>query len=480
MKSASSNPEPKSARGVQNKPANPVADLGAKAQLGQSAKVTRLQSLIALESDTRAAATEKELSYIIANESRNVISARQIFVLRRSGRSKYRIVSISSLGSVERNALLVRAIENMVGQLGKKGRLDDASAFNLSDVADGESADWKNYPFHELLWQPLGSAVAPRFAGMLMVREKPWQDKELTISKHLAEIYAHAWRGLKGNGDRWLKPRTVPKRLLAAGTAVAIVACGFIPVPLTTLAPAEITARDATVIAAPMNGIVDTVLVEPNATVTRGQALVQYIDTNLRNEVKVAESKVKIAEARERQFNQGAFFDERSKHELNVATNELELARAELSYSRDLLSKTTIVAPAAGVALFKDTDEWQGRPVETGLRILRIADPANVELEIQLPVADAIVVEPGSRIRFFLDTSPLDPVEATLVRSSYEASPTPAGPLAYTLTGRIKTDSQERPRVGLRGVAQIFGKEVPLYFFLFRKPIAALRQFIGF
>ena len=51
--------------------------------------------------------------------------------------------------------------------------------------------------------------------------------------------------------------------------------------------------------------------------------------------------------------------------------------------------------------------------------------------------------------------------------------------LAYTVTAKIEQEDIQ-PRIGLRGSAKIFGDEVRLFFYLFRKPIIVLRQTLGF
>jgi hypothetical protein len=38
---------------------------------------------------------------------------------------------------------------------------------------------------------------------------------------------------------------------------------------------------------------------------------------------------------------------------------------------------------------------------------------------------------------------------------------------------------QKLPRIGHRGTAQLIGEWVPLGFYLFRRPIAAARQYLG-
>jgi hypothetical protein len=61
---------------------------------------------------------------------------------------------------------------------------------------------------------------------------------------------------------------------------------------------------------------------------------------------------------------------------------------------------------------------------------------------------------------------------------SYHATEKPGGLLAYTVRvdpiGEGKTE-----RIGLRGTAQISGEQVSLGFYLFRRPIAGLRQYLG-
>lgn len=441
-------------------------------------KIARLQGLITLQADVRKATTLRELTYIIANDTRNTIQARQIFVIRRRHAKRMEMLAISSLAQVERNAPLVRAFEKLAVRFANRADLRAPQSMSLCNDPSAGGSEFRSYPFSELLWLPLSSEHSPGFSGMLLAREVPWSDKDIAIGEHLAEIYAYAWTKIAG--PRTLKASRLP-RWLVYGSAVALLAlAGLIPVPLTTLAPARIDGRDAVVVTAPIDGIIDQVLAQPNAAVSQGQPLVRYVDVTLRNEVEIAARKVDVASARERQLAHGAFADASAKHQLAIAQSELKLAKAELAYNRELLSKAVLHAETAGVAVYEDPDEWNGRPVKTGLRIMRIADPGRMELRMELPIADAIVAKPGSRVRFFRDSSPLEPIEATLKRTSYEATRTTRDVLAYTLVAELDANEPlEDLRIGLRGVAQVYGEDVPLFFFLFRKPIAALRQYIG-
>ena len=69
-------------------------------------------------------------------------------------------------------------------------------------------------------------------------------------------------------------------------------------------------------------------------------------------------------------------------------------------------------------------------------------------------------------------------VEATLTSASFHATLDATGSLSY----RVKADfaaNDDKPRIGLRGTAQVHGEKVLLAYYLFRKPLSAIRQWTG-
>jgi len=144
----------------------------------------------------------------------------------------------------------------------------------------------------------------------------------------------------------------------------------------------------------------------------------------------------------------------------------------------DWLARTELKAPHAGIAVFSDVNDWIGRPVTIGERILMIADPEQVELEVQLPIADAIKLELGAEVQFFLNVDPANPVTASLYYSAYQAEVTPDDMLAYRLKATF-TPTTKLPRIGLKGTAKVFGAKVPLIYYILRRPLATLRLWIG-
>lgn len=137
-----------------------------------------------------------------------------------------------------------------------------------------------------------------------------------------------------------------------------------------------------------------------------------------------------------------------------------------------------MTAPRDGIAIFESVEDWVGRPLKVGERIMVIADPAAVELELRLPVADAIELEPGAAVQFFLNVAPQDPLAGVLSFSSYRATPAEDGALAYRLRARF-ADGVAPPRIGLKGTAKVMGEQVSLAYLLLRRPLAVLRRWVG-
>jgi hypothetical protein len=176
---------------------------------------------------------------------------------------------------------------------------------------------------------------------------------------------------------------------------------------------------------------------------------------------------------------QDAFVDARSKAERATKEALLRKKQAELAYSREEYDKINVVADRPGIAIFNSPDDWIARPVSLGQRILLIADPKRVAIEAMLPIKDALETRSGARVQVFLDNSPLDPLEGTVLRTSYDASPTADGVMAFRVRVMLN-DDQRTPRIGAHGVSKIYGESVALFFYLFRRPLTVLRQTIGF
>ncbi len=435
-----------------------------------------LLALLKVEADARDALNERDLVLLMSNETRKLTRARQVFVLQPGMSGRLEVRGISSVPSVDRTTPLVALIEDAVRAAASKSAVSGGGTIAFAGGAAGTGAE--SYPFRSLYFLPLRHGSAPSRGGLVLAREEPWGEQDLVVAKRLSSAYAHALGALKGPAKKrlWTPSRLQTLLLFAAALAALL----FIEVPLRALAPVEVIARDPFVVAAPIDGVIEAIPVEPNQKVKAGDILVKLADTTLKNRFEVADREVQVAEARLKQSNQIAFSDSRGMHEIGIARAELSLKLAERDFARDLLAKTQIAAPHEGLAIYSDRRDLIGRPVAVGERILEIAEPAKIEARIDLPVADAIALTPGASVKLFLDSDPLRPWPATVQRADYKAKIGENDIVSFRVVAAVTAQpDRPLPRLGVRGTAQVSGGDVSLGLYLFRRPITYLRQWIG-
>jgi hypothetical protein len=435
-----------------------------------------LKLILQIERDARRAKTIPELRFLIANETRRIIGSRQVFLLQPYG-GTYRVTAISSLTNVDRQSPLVQWIEKRATQIALSKKLTTTLMLNLK--ADTNSLDEaaKIFPFPEASITRIANQKDQELGLLIATRETPFSENDGVLQQRLSETFGHAWDALGG-----LK-KTLSARLRSpmiwASSAVMIGCIGFLPIPMTALAPAEVAPLEPMIIAAPIDGSIDQVLVNPNKAVKEGDVLFRYVDTQAKGALDVAEREVAVAEAKLRQASQMAFVDPAAKRELAIARTELRLKKAEQAFAADVFERTTVRAPKDGLAVFADKRELIGRPVTAGMRVMELADPNKTLFKLQVPADDALVLTVGAKVRIFMDADPLNPVIAKVTRAAPMARPNEGGGLSFR-TEAVLTDESSMPPLGHRGTAQISGEKVSLAFYLLRRPLAAFRQRIGF
>lgn len=441
----------------------------------QNPVVNSLLMLLELQRQAWRFTAAPELRYHIVNQTRRLIVYRQAAFLTLPDGRRPALEAVSNIAVLEPNAPYARWLEDAVRAVAVG---PDARTVHVVDPAALPPAvrgAWGEWGPAQALWCPLAGPDGVPRAGLWLGRDEPWTDSDILLLGHLTEGYGHAWWALAGKRTRKRGVRRVALPLLALGLTGGVLA---LPVPMSTLAPAEIRASDPVIVAAPLDGVIERFLVQPNALVTAGQPLFSFDATVLRSRHEVAAKGLTQAEAELLSASQAAFADPQTKARVAQLRAQVELRRAELKLARDLLDRVTVRAERAGIAVFTDVNDWLGKPVTVGERVLTLADPQAPEIDIQVPVGDALVLEEGSEVELFLNIDPLRPLRARLTHASYEAGLSAAGVLSYRVKAAL-LPGEPPPRIGLRGTAKILGERVPLALYLFRRPLALLRQTLG-
>jgi len=435
-------------------------------------------ALLRLEGDLRRVSTFTELAHFVANEPRALLGAQQVCVMEKNRRDRFIAKAVSSISIVDRSAPVVHWFERVLYHLAQSHEISDLIAFDANAFGLSLSDHPESFRLGSLIWVPFVECDGVVRAGMMLARTAPWTDKDKAVAGFIGRAISHTWQAHRGIGRQFQSFSVMtPKRVALAGAVV--VALGLLPVSMTALAPVEVVARNPFIVTTSVAGVVEDVVVAPNARVDKGDVLATLNDTAFRNAYDLSVREVQVAEARYKKAAQLAFLDSRGRQEIGVTHAELQVKLAERTYAKAMLERTKIKAGSAGVATFTSATDLIGVPLKVGEKLMEIASPEQFEFRIHLPVSDAIVLKPHARVKIFLDSDPLNPVEAQLVRADYRAKRTKTDTMAFRLVARRLDDTQPAVRLGVRGTAQVYSDHVTLAFYLFRRPLGVVRQWAG-
>jgi hypothetical protein len=444
----------------------------------QITTLIHLAALTHLEGQIRVAKTIQELQFLSVNETRRLIPYEQAYLFSApdSANEAYRVLNASSVAVVDRDAPMIVWLEQAVRALRRAGTVGEQPMVVTEEMFPNSlRSGWREFVKGQVFWCPLQHPDETVLGAWWFDRDFPWQENDVAIVHRLAGSYAYAWKALSKKERSWSKKIRRPAWWLLPA---ALIAALCLPIRMSSMAPVKVMAKDPVVVSAPIDGVIADVLVHPNQMVKSGTSLFRYEDTGLRNQFLVAEKQLTVARAEQSQAIQAGFGDPQRKAEVPLKEAEIDLRQTELNYAKEMLDQVEVIAPQAGLLLYSDKSDWIGRPVTVGERIMEIADPKQIELRIDLPVADAMVLKDGADALVFLNALALESFPATIVHASYNAEVLPGDVLAYRVTAQL-TQPDPRIRIGWQGTAKVYGEQGPLAYLLLRRPLTALRQWAG-
>ena len=414
---------------------------------------------------------------MLVNDSRALLSYRQAALwLTGDG-----LRALSGLAQPELNAPYAQWLARLCAFL-HENHSATAALLSSRDLPPALAEQWGEWLPPLVYWQPLGDV-----GGVLFAMDSPWDESAVALCAEWAETWTHAWRSRRQSGHAPISRLRTLWSEQGAQTwyrrprlwlLVIVLLVALFPVRLSVLAPAELVAAHPDVVRAPLDGVIGQFLVEPNQAVTAGQPLFEFDPAPLQAQLQVAAQTLATAEAEYRQNASLAVSDDRSKAQLSTLVGRIAEKRAEVDYLQGQLQRTRVTAARAGVVVLDDVSEWIGKPVQVGERILRIANPADVEVEAWLPMADALQFAEHAPVQVYLSAAPLNSLNAQLRYLGFEAQPRPDGTYAYRL--RAVLEGASDARLGQKGTARIYGQRVPLIYWVIRRPLAVIRQYLGF
>ena len=437
-------------------------------------KQNLLPDILLLQQRLRETKKISELGHLLVNDTRKLIPYRTaiLWLFPQSGK---RVAAVSGIPKTVNDAPFTLWIDKVCKFIHTNR---ERIQFTSDDIPKDLAEDWDDYLPSNCIWLPLVSPSGQNLGGMLLANDTAWGKEEENFLDYWAAASAYSIDYLDRQHFNVLHTfRSLKNKIWLTLAALAIFSL-WIPVHLSVLAPAEVVPVDPVIIRAPLDGVIDKVFVRPNQSVTKGTLLMRLDDTSLRARLDVAGQALKVAQAERRRAEQAAVVDRRAAAQLPMLTATIDQRRAESDYVLGLLKRIEIRADIDGIVMLSESHTLEGQPVAIGERIMLLANSTATELEAWLAIGNSIPLQKGATIELFLNISPQTPTLAAIEYINYQAEPRHEGILAFRVKG-IFTAKELTPRIGLRGTAKLYGSQVPLYYYLFHRPFAAARQWLG-
>lgn len=424
--------------------------------------------------------TKKKLHFVILNESKHVLSYDRAFLWDISGKDPS-IQGISGLVDIDKNTELITAWTDIIRSIPNKNspRLLDEK------TVPGCTEEWKSIRGNDQMrfyWLPIYSPNALLMGLVVSFPAKSFQqklvDEEIDIFMNfLMPGYA---AGLEKFSKKQLRTGKKKKRLVALGGIFALLLFGNLyQVPLRIVSSCEVVSREPVIIAAPLEGVIQDIKVFPGDQVAVGDLLVEYEKSTFVQDLQLAKKEVELREAEVSRAKTLGYDDDEKLAELKVLMAKNDQAQAKLDFARYQFDLLTVEAPAAGIISVDNPEEWKGRPVSVGEKILSIDQQDDTKVLIWLAEGDNVNLDKNSLVKVVLNANPNATYEATLDYVSSISRINDQNIVSFEAEASW-VEQPENIKIGQKGVAIMYGDQVSLLYYLFRKPYLFFRRTFGY
>ncbi len=432
----------------------------------QSLKMSNFLALKAFQSKN-----QQSLIFLILNDTFHMIRYDRALLWEMTQETP-QLLGISGESKINKSAPLVQKWTAAVKDI------KDPSRAQIMTFSGKESKDDAKA---SLLWLPIVAHGSLTLGLWLELWDKnkdnmPPQEMINMLTNFLLPAYGAAW---EKHSKHTSHKKTLLKKITLYSIALAsFIAVFTIQVPLRIVAPCEIVPKDPYLITAPLEGIIDQVYVVPGETVSPETLLFSYNKQASLQELEVAKKQVQILQTEIKRAAALGYDDPKARTDLGLLSLKLSKEKAVLQLAEYHASKLSAKAPVEGVIMIDNPDEWRGKPVKIGEKILAISNPLNSKIRIWLAESDNITLDWEKPLSVFLN---VDPENKRLAKLSFISNESRISDMQIP-SFMAEADWIKDPlniRLGQKGTAVIYGEDVSIAYFLFRKPLAHLRNLTG-
>ncbi|MBB63805.1 MAG: hypothetical protein CMO81_01950 [Waddliaceae bacterium] len=446
--------------------ANPQVDSSAAVQL--LARINKL-NLKAFSSKTKQA-----LTFIILNDTVQIAHYDRATLWSFEGPAPM-LLGVSGQSTISKSTKIIDKWTSLMDDLRDPQSAQEITADSFSEEKELWRSIQQSSEAPRVQWLPI-FCQDKLTLGIWVERwnNKPWPKQEVDVLGFLMQGYGIAW---EKHQPKYQFSFFGKRQALFLGIA-ALAALFLIHVPLRIVAPCEIVPKDPIVITAPLNGTVEQMLVQPGQQVLEGDLLFSYDKQIPLQDLEVAQKQVQIIESELNSAMTLAYEDDDTLAKVQILALKLQKEQIQLKLAQYHASKLEVTAPNKGVIMVDSPEEWRGKPVTLGERVLTINNPHDTKIRIWLPESDNVILDHNVPLKVFLNISPEKSHRGKLVYISSYARVNDKGVPSFIAEAEW-TEADESLRMGLKGSAILYGEDVTLFYWMLRRPWAALRNLIG-
>lgn len=310
--------------------------------------------------------------------------------------------------------------------------------------------------------------------GVICFIDKVPSANEMMFFKQLGDHIGTLYQKLAINKQK-LSHHAVSKKRIILLFLLTFVA-GFIKLPQTVLASAEIMPINPELISPSIDGVIKQVLVLPNEVIKKGQALIELDDILIKNKLEEATQKLNTKKSRYLKAYRNAYSSVEARSELLTLENEVKKAEIEKVHYTNLLKRTKLLASSDGVALFSSPTKLIGKPVKIGEKIMLVADPNKTKIDFWIPVDSIVTINESKDLVLYPNLHPLSTVDAKVQYTNPIAEAMPDGSLGFFGQAEIIKGNIQ---LGEKGTLKLYGAAKPIWQLIFQRPFRFIRQTLG-
>jgi hypothetical protein len=420
--------------------------------------------------------------FVVVNDTYQLMKYDQAIVWRIQ-KDKVKMLAISGQTTVNAFSEMHLTLTDIVDAIKDKGTAQMIDGEKLSQYQD----KWETYQKQNqtgVLWLPIYSDKK-LVLGLWLEKwnvtkqEEPDPKTMSLLQDYLLKGYGAAWsKHTSKFGLGKMKAQRILKFWLLLGV-VLLVLVSFIRVPLRIAAPCEVIPKEPYIVTAPLEGVISEIVVHPGDRVNKGEPLVKYDARVPQRELNIVEKEMEIAKAKLSKSETGGIRDPQVLQDLEINRLQLERAKVSYNYQKQRFDLLTIDAPVAGIVVIESPDEWRGRPVQVGEKIMTIIDLASTKVKMWVPADDNIEFNKEASIRIFLNANPAITFTAKLDYISSEVVLSDTNVPSFIAEAEWEHADSATIKPGSKGTAILSGEKVSLFYYVARKPFAYLRRKLG-